>query len=81
MANTPLPEGWEECVTEDGRTYYVDHINEATSWERPALPGSSQPQFQIPSAQAYPTGGGEDLSQLSPEEQLRRVMEMSAMEV
>lgn len=34
----PLPPGWEERVTEDGYTFYVDHDTKTTSWDRP-LPG------------------------------------------
>ena len=84
----PLPEGWEECITEDGRTYYVDHINETTSWERPAAAApAAAPQFSIPTASVYPQqhvetgGGGADLSSLTPDEQLRRALELSSMEV
>ena len=32
-----LPEGWEEKETDNGRVYYLDHVNKRTQWERPAL--------------------------------------------
>ena len=32
----PLPPGWEERVTPDGKTYYVDHNARTTHWVRPA---------------------------------------------
>ncbi|XP_010869266.2 protein KIBRA [Esox lucius] len=31
----PLPEGWEEARDFDGKVYYIDHINHATSWIDP----------------------------------------------
>ncbi|KAM4620363.1 LOW QUALITY PROTEIN: protein KIBRA [Polymixia lowei] len=31
----PLPEGWEEAHDFDGKVYYIDHINQATSWIDP----------------------------------------------
>uniref|UniRef100_A0A8C8IUJ8 WW domain-containing protein n=1 Tax=Oncorhynchus tshawytscha TaxID=74940 RepID=A0A8C8IUJ8_ONCTS len=31
----PLPEGWEESRDFDGKVYYIDHINHATSWIDP----------------------------------------------
>lgn len=31
----PLPQGWEERQDANGRTFYVDHINRRTQWERP----------------------------------------------
>jgi len=30
-----LPEGWEEARDFDGKVYYIDHINQATSWIDP----------------------------------------------
>ncbi|XP_015784242.1 E3 ubiquitin-protein ligase NEDD4-like isoform X3 [Tetranychus urticae] len=32
---SPLPHGWEERQDANGRTYYVDHINRITQWQRP----------------------------------------------
>ncbi|XP_023664547.2 itchy E3 ubiquitin protein ligase b [Paramormyrops kingsleyae] len=31
----PLPPGWEQRVDQNGCTYYVDHIEKRTTWERP----------------------------------------------
>ncbi|CAG6021043.1 unnamed protein product [Menidia menidia] len=31
----PLPPGWEQRVDQNGRLYYVDHVEKRTSWERP----------------------------------------------
>lgn len=31
----PLPPGWEERQDAIGRTFYVDHINRTTQWQRP----------------------------------------------
>uniref|UniRef100_A0A674NJF7 E3 ubiquitin-protein ligase n=1 Tax=Takifugu rubripes TaxID=31033 RepID=A0A674NJF7_TAKRU len=37
--NGPLPPGWEQRVDQNGRVYYVDHIEKRTTWDRPeALP-------------------------------------------
>ncbi|VDM04186.1 unnamed protein product, partial [Schistocephalus solidus] len=33
--NEPLPDGWDERIDQNGRTYYVDHINRRTQWDRP----------------------------------------------
>lgn len=32
---SPLPEGWEERRTQDGRIYYVNHVSRTTQWSRP----------------------------------------------
>lgn len=31
----PLPPGWEQRVDQNGRVYYVDHVEKRTTWERP----------------------------------------------
>jgi len=31
----PLPQGWEERATEGGYTFYVNHNEKTTSWDRP----------------------------------------------
>ncbi|XP_041430407.1 NEDD4 like E3 ubiquitin protein ligase S homeolog isoform X12 [Xenopus laevis] len=33
----PMPPGWEEKVDNLGRTYYVNHNNKSTQWQRPSL--------------------------------------------
>eukprot|EP00756_Hemistasia_phaeocysticola_P003114 Hpha_TRINITY_DN12075_c0_g3::TRINITY_DN12075_c0_g3_i1::g.141268::m.141268 len=35
----PLPAGWEENVTEDGRFYYIDHNTQSTTWDDPRNKG------------------------------------------
>ena len=35
--NAPLPGGWEQRFDQNGRIYYVDHINKTTTWIRPTL--------------------------------------------
>lgn len=37
----PLPEGWEQSVTQDGEYYYIIHKNKTTSW----LDMSLDPRF------------------------------------
>ncbi|GLV43423.1 Nedd4 [Carabus blaptoides fortunei] len=41
----PLPEGWEERVHSDGRTFFIDHNTRTTQWEDPRL---SNPQIAGP---------------------------------
>ncbi|XP_072305655.1 itchy E3 ubiquitin protein ligase b isoform X1 [Eucyclogobius newberryi] len=31
----PLPPGWEQRMDQNGRVYFVDHVEKRTSWERP----------------------------------------------
>ncbi|KAF5000103.1 hypothetical protein FDECE_11289 [Fusarium decemcellulare] len=33
---SPLPPGWEQRLTPDGRAYYANHSTQETTWERPA---------------------------------------------
>ncbi|XP_054986915.1 transcriptional coactivator YAP1 isoform X3 [Sorex araneus] len=33
----PLPDGWEQAVTQDGEIYYINHKNKTTSWLDPRL--------------------------------------------
>ncbi|CAL8068189.1 unnamed protein product [Calicophoron daubneyi] len=40
VVTDPLPPGWDERVDQNGRTYYVDHVNRRTQWDRPS--------FQLP---------------------------------
>uniref|UniRef100_G3NR11 E3 ubiquitin-protein ligase n=1 Tax=Gasterosteus aculeatus aculeatus TaxID=481459 RepID=G3NR11_GASAC len=35
MSNGPLPPGWEQRADQNGRVYFVDHIEKRTTWERP----------------------------------------------
>ncbi|XP_035008162.1 itchy E3 ubiquitin protein ligase a [Hippoglossus stenolepis] len=35
ISNGPLAPGWEQRVDQNGRMYYVDHIEKRTTWERP----------------------------------------------
>ncbi|KAL0279413.1 UNVERIFIED_CONTAM: hypothetical protein PYX00_000980 [Menopon gallinae] len=34
---SPLPEGWEERMHSDGRTFFIDHNTRTTQWEDPRL--------------------------------------------
>lgn len=38
-----LPPGWEQKVDASGRTYYVDHVNRKTQWDRPRPEGDITP--------------------------------------
>lgn len=38
---SPLPEGWEDRRTPDGRVYYVNHVTKTTQWPRPTQPASA----------------------------------------
>jgi hypothetical protein len=40
---TPLPPGWEERRTPNGKAFYVDHNNKVTTWTRPPPPPPSSP--------------------------------------
>lgn len=42
----PLPQGWEERQDANGRTFFVDHINRRTQWERPTR-ANLQPAVEI----------------------------------
>uniref|UniRef100_A0A7N8WYA9 E3 ubiquitin-protein ligase n=1 Tax=Mastacembelus armatus TaxID=205130 RepID=A0A7N8WYA9_9TELE len=35
LNNGPLPPGWEQRVDQNGRIYFVDHIEKRTTWDRP----------------------------------------------
>ncbi|TNN10325.1 E3 ubiquitin-protein ligase NEDD4-like isoform 1 [Schistosoma japonicum] len=37
MISDPLPPGWDERIDQNGRTYYVDHVNKRTQWDRPSF--------------------------------------------
>uniref|UniRef100_A0A1A9UJ16 WW domain-containing protein n=1 Tax=Glossina austeni TaxID=7395 RepID=A0A1A9UJ16_GLOAU len=34
----PLPEGWEQALTETGDVYFINHIDRTTSWNDPRIP-------------------------------------------
>lgn len=42
----PLPLGWEEVTTEDGRVYYWNVNTDATSWVRPASKVAPTPKVE-----------------------------------
>ena len=52
-SNRPLPIGWEETGTPDGRKYYQNHITKSTQWDDPrsavslGMPKNSQHVVQI----------------------------------
>lgn len=33
----PLPQGWEQGITQDGEIYYINHIDKSTSWQDPRV--------------------------------------------
>ena len=35
IALKPLPAGWEEAKSSDGKVYFIDHNNKRTSWIDP----------------------------------------------
>ncbi|XP_077340517.1 transcriptional coactivator YAP1 isoform X1 [Lithobates pipiens] len=39
----PLPDGWEQAITQEGEIYYINHKNKSTSWLDPRL----DPRFAI----------------------------------
>uniref|UniRef100_A0A8B9FMD7 WW domain-containing protein n=1 Tax=Amazona collaria TaxID=241587 RepID=A0A8B9FMD7_9PSIT len=46
----PLPDGWEQAMTQDGEIYYINHKNKTTSWLDPRLDprfGKSSYRFRI----------------------------------
>lgn len=45
-SSTSLPQGWEERQDANGRTYYVNHNEKTTQWERP-VPGCVQIWIQL----------------------------------
>lgn len=50
-----LPPGVEEKTSADGRKYYVDHINQTTSWEKPAGQSAARPPPPEPPKRALPS--------------------------
>lgn len=47
----PLPEGWEERKTPDGRVYYVNHVTRTTQWSRPTQPASASQTVVVTNGQ------------------------------
>ena len=47
----PLPEGWEERQTPDGRAYFVDHNSRTTTWVDPRLANAPRSVFSSTSTQ------------------------------
>ncbi|XP_072305656.1 itchy E3 ubiquitin protein ligase b isoform X2 [Eucyclogobius newberryi] len=44
----PLPPGWEQRMDQNGRVYFVDHVEKRTSWERPEpLPPGLDPMGRV----------------------------------
>ncbi len=39
----PLPPNWEKSVTADGRTFFLDHVSESTTWDDPRLRRNGAP--------------------------------------
>lgn len=48
-SDSPLPPGWEERKDNQGRTYYVDHHNRRTTWNRPnaETTNAARPQPEV----------------------------------
>ena len=47
----PLPQGWEERQTPDGRPYFVDHNSRTTTWLDPRLANAPRSVFSSTSTQ------------------------------
>ncbi|XP_018495142.1 E3 ubiquitin-protein ligase NEDD4 [Galendromus occidentalis] len=56
---TPLPEGWEERVDANGRTYYLNHIERTTQWNHPSGLGRTT-EYRNTHNNSTSSGGGSD---------------------
>jgi uncharacterized protein YbdZ (MbtH family) len=53
--DSPLPQGWEQRFDQNGRIYYVDHVNKRTTWIRPRInPAGSESASSSGSGQQPP---------------------------
>lgn len=46
----PLPEGWEERIHTDGRSFFIDHNSKKTTWEDPRLKLLNGPSMKYSSS-------------------------------
>eukprot|EP01083_Nonionella_stella_P038114 103792_1 len=46
----PLPSGWIQLQTPDGKTYYQNDLTKTTQWERPSLPPDPPPASFVQSS-------------------------------
>ncbi|KAL4709251.1 hypothetical protein ACJJTC_010712, partial [Scirpophaga incertulas] len=46
IGGDPLPVGWEERQDANGRTYYVNHNERSTQWERPTIARNTSTESQ-----------------------------------
>ncbi|XP_035778225.1 E3 ubiquitin-protein ligase Nedd-4-like isoform X3 [Anopheles albimanus] len=49
----PLPEGWEERVHTDGRTFFIDHNTRITQWDDPRLSNPKIAGQAVPYSRDY----------------------------
>ncbi|XP_062554308.1 E3 ubiquitin-protein ligase Nedd-4-like isoform X2 [Armigeres subalbatus] len=49
----PLPEGWEERVHNDGRTFFIDHNTRTTQWDDPRLSNPKIAGQAVPYSRDY----------------------------
>ncbi|XP_050087021.1 E3 ubiquitin-protein ligase Nedd-4 isoform X3 [Anopheles aquasalis] len=49
----PLPEGWEERVHSDGRTFFIDHNTRITQWDDPRLSNPKIAGQAVPYSRDY----------------------------
>ncbi|XP_035904270.1 E3 ubiquitin-protein ligase Nedd-4 isoform X2 [Anopheles stephensi] len=49
----PLPEGWEERVHSDGRTFFIDHNTRTTQWDDPRLSNPKIAGQAVPYSRDY----------------------------
>ncbi|KAJ1943214.1 NEDD4 E3 ubiquitin-protein ligase, partial [Linderina pennispora] len=60
----PLPSGWEQRFTAEGRPYFVNHIARTTTWDDPRVRGSNAPNGNR--AAAVANVAGQTASRLGP---------------
>ncbi|KAG0300365.1 hypothetical protein BGZ98_009243 [Dissophora globulifera] len=56
ILTSSIPEGWERRVTPEGRSYYVDHNTELTSWIKPKTSSESHNSLITSRSEALPVG-------------------------
>ena len=49
-----LPPGWEKAKTQDGRSYYTNHLKKTTTWTMPPLIYPNMYFHVIPRSRAFP---------------------------
>lgn len=77
MEEARLPIGWDQRTSQNGRVYYVNHINRTTTWERPTIAPNAWEEAKTRDGRMYYINHKSKVTSWSPPNRYASVLDVS----